>query len=161
MLDRELIIQVLGLTVVVAPSLLLLLLGGASLAGHPLNERTTGRIVQFGTVIGLLAALAMLTIMLALDMRYVPIEVGTWVVIPHYHFSIKFVFDRLSVPFVIITFALCGTIGAFARKYMHREPGFNRFFVFYVLFVLGMAINLKADTMLIRLRDTVSRHSGA
>ena len=32
MLDRELIIQVLGLTVVVAPSLLLLLLGGASLA---------------------------------------------------------------------------------------------------------------------------------
>ena len=147
MLDRELIIQVLGLTVVVAPSLLLLLLGGASLAGHPLNERTTGRIVQFGTVIGLLAALAMLTIMLALDMRYVPIEVGTWVVIPHYHFSIKFVFDRLSVPFVIITFALCGTIGAFARKYMHREPGFNRFFVFYVLFVLGMVVTSLAGTI--------------
>ena len=46
----------------------------------------------------------------------------------------KFVFDRLSVPFAILSFVLCGTIGAFAIRYMHREPGYNRFFVLYALF---------------------------
>ena len=35
-----------------------------------------------------------------------PLELGDWVVIPqqHFHFHLKFVFDRLSVPFVILSF---------------------------------------------------------
>ena len=71
--------------------------------------------------------------------RHVAIAVGDWVAIPHlYHFSIKFVFDRLSIPFAILSYVLAGTIAAFATKYMHRERGFNRFFVLYALFVLGM-----------------------
>lgn len=66
---------------------------------------------------------------------------------PLYHFSFKFEFDRLSVPFVILTFVLCGTIGAFADKYMHREAGFNRFFVLYALFVMGMVVTSLAGTI--------------
>src|SRR4029078_1354560 len=65
----------------------------------------------------------------------------------HYHFSVKFVFDRLSVPFVILSFVLCGTIGAFANRYMHRERGFNRFFVLYSFFVLGMVVTSLAGTI--------------
>ena len=75
------------------------------------------------------------------------IEAGSADSEPHYHFSIKFVFDRLSVPFVILTFVLCGTIGAFGNKYLHREPGFNRFFVFYAMFVLGMVVTSLAGTI--------------
>ena len=59
----------------------------------------------------------------------------------------KFVFDRLSVPFVILSFVLCGTIGAFATRYMHREPGYNRFFVLYALFLLGMVLTSLAGTI--------------
>ena len=64
-----------------------------------------------------------------------------------YHFSVKFVFDRLSVPFAILSFVLSGTIGAFASKYMHRERGFNRFFMLYALFVLGMVVTALAGTI--------------
>ena len=72
---------------------------------------------------------------------------GDWVVIPgHYHFSIKFIFDRLSVPFAILSFVLSGTIGAFASKYMHRERGYNRFFVLYALFAAGMVLASLAGT---------------
>jgi len=85
--------------------------------------------------------------MLALDRRFVPIQLGNWVDIPHYHFVVKFVFDRLSVPFVIMAFILCGTIGAFANRYMHREPGFNRFFVLFSLFVLGIVTTSLAGTI--------------
>ena len=77
-----------------------------------------------------------------------PIELGNWVAIPrHYHFSVKFVFDRLSVPMAILSFTLSGTIGAFASKYLHRERGFNRFFVLYALFLLGMVVASLAGTI--------------
>lgn len=65
----------------------------------------------------------------------------------HYHFAVKFVFDRLSVPFVILTFLLCGTIGKFAIRYMHREGGFNRFFALYAMFMLGMIVTSLAGTI--------------
>lgn len=149
MTQQEVVIQGLGLTVVGAPLALLVLLGFWSLVGHPLAERTIHRAVQAAIVTGLLASVAILGIMLSLDVRVIPIELGNWVVVPphEYHFSIKFVFDRLSVPFVILSFALCGTVGAFATRYMHREPGFNRFFTFLSMFAAGMVITSLAGTI--------------
>ena len=85
--------------------------------------------------------------MLAWGTRHVSIEIGRWVVIPDYHFSVKLIFDRLSVPFVILSFVLCGVIGAFANRYMHREQGFHRFFVCYALFLLGMVVTSLAGTI--------------
>jgi len=147
MFDYELLIRVLGLTVVAAPCFLLVILGAASLVGHPLGERTIARLGHTSIAVGLLAAVTMLGMMLSLDTRRLAIELGSWVAIPHYHFSIKFEFDRLSVPFVILSFVLCGTIGAFANRYMHRERGFNRFFVLYALFLTGMVVTSLAGTI--------------
>ena len=42
---------------------------------------------------------------------------------------------------------LCGTIGAFATRYLHREPGYNRFFVLYALFVAGHGADLAGGTI--------------
>src|SRR5207253_1796235 len=53
----------------------------------------------------------------------------------------------LSVPFAILSYALSGTIGAFASRYLHRERGFNRFFMFYTLFLLGMVVTSLAGTI--------------
>jgi NAD(P)H-quinone oxidoreductase subunit 5 len=124
------------------------ILGISSLLDRKLAEETTTTLVFAATVTGLLAAVAVLVGMLVLGTRHIPIDLGYWVEIPHhYHFSVKFVFDRLSVPFAILSFVLSGTIGAFASKYMHREPGFNRFFVLYAIFVLGMEITSLAGTI--------------
>ena len=137
----------LGLLVILAPLSLLVVLGVASLFDRPFSEQTTTRILQVGTAVGLLAALAVLAGMLILGIRFLPIELGNWVAIPGlYHFSLKFIFDRLSVPFVILAFVLSGTIGAFSSRYLHRERGFNRFFVLYSLFLLGMVVTALAGT---------------
>ena len=148
-MSTETVITVLGTTIVAAPAALLALLGASSLVGLPFHERTTSRFTQVAVVTGLLAALAMLAVMLASGSRHVPIQWGDWVAIPecHFHFRLKFVFDRLSVPFVILSFLLVGTIGAFANVYLHREPGFNRFFVFYAVFLLGMVATSLAGTI--------------
>jgi len=121
------------------------------------------------TVIGLLAAIGVLGIMLVGGSRELPFELGNWVEVgeiqhqsagamtdspdqahhgtEHYRFALKLMFDRLSVPFVILTFLLCGVISAFATRYLHREPGFNRFFVLYAFFVLGMTLASLAGTI--------------
>jgi NAD(P)H-quinone oxidoreductase subunit 5 len=142
------VLSVLGIVVISSPLSLVLVLGINSLLDRRLSERTTTAILQAGTVTGLLASLAVLLTMLALGTRHVPVELGNWVVVGHqYHFSIKFVFDRLSVPMAILSFTLSGTIGAFASRYMHRDVGYNRFFVLYTLFVLGMVATSLAGTI--------------
>ena len=138
MWDVEATLILLGTFVVTAPVVLLAYLGLPSLLDWKLRERTITRACQATTMAGLLAAIAILGLMVATDRRHVAVRLGDWVAVPHYHFSVTFVFDRLSVPFVILSFALCGTIGAFASRYLHREPGFNRFFMFYTVFLVGM-----------------------
>jgi NAD(P)H-quinone oxidoreductase subunit 5 len=141
------VLILIGMLVIAAPLSLVILLGLTSLVDRPFSEQTTTKILQAGTIAGLLAALAVLAGMLIMGTRFVPIELGNWVTVPGlYHFSLKFVFDRLSVPFVILSFVLSGAIGAFGSRYLHRERGFNRFFVLYTIFLLGMVITSLAGT---------------
>lgn len=139
----------LGLIVVACPFLLVLLLGTMGLIGRPLSEQNVTRATQASVVIGLLSSLTILALMLLKDTRHVPIEIGNWVVIDeqHFHFHLSFVFDRLSVPFTILSFILCGTVGAFASRYLHREPGFQRFFLLYAFFQMGMIVSALAGTI--------------
>src|SRR5262249_6994079 len=137
----------LGAIVIFAPVTLMTVLGVSSLLDWKLSETATSKAAQAAIVSGLAAALGVLALMLFQGTRHVPVDLGEWVHMPHFHFSIKFVFDRLSVPFAILTFILSGTIAAFATRYMHREPGYNRFFTLYVLFVLGMVVTSLADTI--------------
>src|SRR5262245_32471930 len=147
MFDRASLITFLGLIALAAPVLLMCLLGVSSLLGRRLGEVATDKACQVSIVTGLVAAVAVLVLMLLHGTRHESIEVAEWVVIPHYHFSVKLVFDRLSVPMAILSFVLCGTIAVFAARYMHREPGYNRFFVLYALFVVGMVLTSLAGTI--------------
>ncbi|HUG91609.1 MAG TPA: proton-conducting transporter membrane subunit [Planctomycetaceae bacterium] len=139
----------LGACVVAAPAVLLAVLGLAALGGRRLTESAVNRLTQAAVILGLAAALGVLALMLHLDTRHVTLELGEWVSLPqeHFHFTVKFVFDRLSVPFVVLSYVLCGTIGAFANSYLHRDPGFNRFFAFYAIFLLGMVVSSLAGTI--------------
>ncbi len=138
----------LGLLVVASPLLATFILGISSLLERKLSEPATTRLVYVTVLTGLISAVVILATMLSKGIHYIAIDLGNWVAIPHhYHFSVKFVFDRLSIPFAILTYVLAGTIGAFASKYMHRERGFNRFFVLYAVFLLGMEVAALAGTI--------------
>ncbi|MGC1273350.1 MAG: proton-conducting transporter membrane subunit [Planctomycetaceae bacterium] len=140
-------ITLLGVVVVGSPVVLLIALGGWSLTGRRFNESVLSRAISATIAVGLLASIAVLAHMLVGDSRHVVIAPGSWVAVPGYHFSLRFVFDRLSVPFAILTYVLCGTIGAFGRRYLHREPGYDRFFVLYSVFLTGMVTASLAGTI--------------
>jgi len=148
-MDQTLLLNLLGAGVVLPPVLLLAVLGLATLFARPLSEKASAVCTETAVVTGLLAAVSILGLMLATGMRNVPIELGDWVVLPqeHFHFHFKLVFDRLSVPFAILTFVLVGTVGAFANRYLHREPGYNRYFMLFAVFLLGMILASVAGTI--------------
>lgn len=128
----------LGVITVAAPAAVTLLLAVVLLLGRP-PEWVTHRLLQCGNVLGLAAVACVFVLMLTSGNRDVTVNLGTWVhVPPGYHFQLEFLFDRLSVPFAALSLLLCGVIGAFAARYMHREPGFHRFFLLFALFATGM-----------------------
>src|SRR5262245_25693556 len=120
------VLHLFGSVVVSAPAGLAALLGVASLIDRRLTERASAWAVYLTTLLALGATACIFVLMLAWDTRHVVVGLGDWASLgthgPHYHFSVKFVFDRLSVPLVALSLVLCGTIGAFSSRYLHREP---------------------------------------
>jgi len=155
MLDLVWLAKACGKVVVVVPFVLLACLGLPALLGISLAERTVNRLSQWLITLGFLAALAVPALMLASDSDHLLVSFGNWIAInpgldtdhEHYHFTVEFEFDRLSVPLTIVSFALCGTISGFAARYLHREPGYNRFFVLFSLFLAGMMTTSLANTI--------------
>lgn len=148
-MNNFIVSQFCGILAVASPALLLLTIGAARLVDLKMSERTTARLTQLSVGLGLLGCLGILALMLVTGLREVPVEIGDWISLEseHFHFHLKFVFDRLSVPFAILSFVLCGTVGAFAKVYLHREPGYERFFLFYCVFLLGMIVSALAGTI--------------
>src|SRR5262245_36448672 len=143
------IFTLLGLAVIAMPALLLAAMGLTALLSRPMSEDTMANWTASCVICGLLSSLGILGLMLLTGSRYVPLDIGNWVAIPpeEFHFHLKFVFDRLSVPFVVLTFVLVGTIGAFANRYLHREGGYVRFFLLYAIFLVGMVVATLAGTI--------------
>ncbi len=148
-MNPTVLFQAFGILAVSSPALLLVTIGVTRLLNVRLSEHATARLTQSGVAFGLLGCCGVLAAMLATGRREVPVEIGDWISLEseHFHFHLKFVFDRLSVPFAILSFVLCGTVGAFAKIYLHREAGFERFFLFYAVFLLGMVVSALAGTI--------------
>lgn len=147
MSETKIVLSTIGPLVILAPIVFVSSLGIPSLLGRKLGERATGRLSFVTVTTGLIAAVTVLVGMLLDGTRHGVMEFGEWVAIPGYHFHLQIVFDRLSIPFAILTYLLCGVISAFAFRYLHREPGFNRFFVFFAIFMLGMVSASLAGTI--------------
>lgn len=147
MSDTTQLLTTLGLSIVAAPVLLLAVFFSVFLLHRRLGEEVTGKLIQSTISISLLAAVSAAAIMLWQRVPQHPIELGDWVITPHYHLKFEFVLDLLSLSYVMLTLVLCAVIGAFSTRYLHREPGYQRFFVLFAIFLLGMVTASLSDTV--------------
>lgn len=145
----ESMISYCGMVVILAPLSLLVVMGIASLFGLIFQERFIARMTQWTVLVGLVGLVTILAFMLLHGVRFIAVDIGDWVRLEEeaFHFHVKFIFDRLSIPFAILAFVLCGVVGAFAQRYLHREVGFRRFFLLYALFLAGMTFSALAGTI--------------
>lgn len=122
------------------PLCLLAILGVPSLIGRPLHEALIGRLTRWFSFIAFVAAAVafVIHVLSGADPRIA--SFGLWFGARGHGFALDFLVDGVSLGFVTLALALCGVDGAFSYRYLHREPGFNRYFVLYALFASGITL---------------------
>jgi NAD(P)H-quinone oxidoreductase subunit 5 len=131
----------------VAPAATLALVGVPTLLGRPPGEQATTRIVGAGFTIGFLAGLITLGVLAIRGFVPEIVHFGSWFTVGHHEATIDLVADALSVPYVCFSTGLCALVNAFAGKYLHREPGFTRFFLLLAVFGTGMNLMVLAGSI--------------
>lgn len=76
----------------------------------------------------------------------VTVSFGNWFAVGEYHFPLVLIADRLSLPFLALAIVLSGLIAQFSATYLHREPGFLRFFLLLHLFAFGSSLAFAAGS---------------
>lgn len=115
------------------PIALLIMLGALSLVDRPAPERVTGPATRWTFLVALLSFAALTALMLASGTAELEIRFGAHLVLR---------LDWLSLPFLGLTLMLSGVVGAFSHRYMHLEPGYNRFFVMLSLLAVGFSLTV-------------------
>ena len=131
-------LEVLMLIGVGAPAALLALLGGASLVNRPLPEQWTGRLAP-GAMTLSSAALAAALLVYAASGTTV-LSYGAWSTSREGGVPIEFILDGMSLGFGALSAAIAAVVAAFSNRYLHREPGYNRYFILLSMFVTGMLL---------------------
>ena len=123
---------------VAAPAVAFVLLVLPWGVGRSASEVYTARVVRWAFLSSFLAAAAALVEMLLTGVDAVVVPLGHLFSVHHHDLALTLLVDRLSLPFALLVTALCGVIGSFGYRYLHREPGYTRFFILLLLFSLGM-----------------------
>lgn len=133
--------------VVVLPAVAVFALAVPAWLRLPLSERTINGIVAAAFAGAAAAAALLVPPILASDSSRVVAPIGVWFQVGHHLFAWTLVADRLAVPFALFTAVLVGLIGAFSRRYMHREPGYRRFYLLLALFGAGVELVVLAGNL--------------
>src|SRR5579885_1886605 len=140
------LLQATLVVVVLAPGVVFAVFGLLWLTGWVPSERVLSRVTGAtfsSSVFGLAAIVGKL-----LWTRTPSVEVafGNWFAVHNYHFPLVLMADRLSPPFLGLAVVLSGLIGQFSATYLHREPGFLRFFLLLHLFAFGSLLAFAAGS---------------
>lgn len=140
-------VQWLGLLGAATPAALLALLGAPSMIGLRLPERFVGGVTGLFTVVSAAAFAVALAVALIAPAPPIVVALGNWFAAGENVFSIDLLLDRMSLAFALATASIGGMVAAFSHRYLHREEGYQRYFVLYSTFLTGMLLVVLAGSM--------------
>ena len=107
------------------------------LLGCPLSERLISKITAIVYTL-LSLCTATLGMLLWRDPSHsIQASLGLWYSIGEYGFPLEFLADPISFSLIAVTVILVGLVASFSSRYLHRDPGFFRFFLLLNLFAFG------------------------
>jgi NADH-quinone oxidoreductase subunit L len=140
MSDSQLLVRVALAVALLAPLLSVVLIGARVLLGRGAPSE---RLVTVVVHSGLLCSIAGGAVVLAgyLGVLGAPvqgdIEFGDWLRIRDFRIPAVLLVDRISITIALFAAVLTGLVARFSRTYLHKEPGFTRFFALLGLFAAG------------------------
>jgi NADH:ubiquinone oxidoreductase subunit 5 (subunit L)/multisubunit Na+/H+ antiporter MnhA subunit len=123
-----------------APIAAAVLLALAGMSGRALAERTIGRIAQAALVVSLLSVVAAAAALVIHAGAPFDVRLGFWFHAGDYQFPLVFLVDPLSVWVGLTVSILLLATCRFSLNYLHREPGFMRFFILVLVFAAGFQL---------------------
>jgi NADH-quinone oxidoreductase subunit L len=123
-----------------SPTFLLAALGAASMVNRPLPERWTGLLAASSMAVACTALLIAFAVYGITRPGTQLLSYGAWSTSHEGGIAIEFLVDRLSLAFAALSTAIAGVVSAFSSRYLHRESGYNRYFVLLAMFVVGMLL---------------------
>lgn len=138
--------QILLLAVVGAPGALFALFSLLWLLGWIPPEKLLTRVTSVVYLLSTVAVGCIAWSLYASDQTALTVSLGDWFVVHDYAFPLALLADHLSLPFLALTVILVGLIGHFSATYLHRDPGFERFYILLHLFAFGALLIFSAGS---------------
>lgn len=126
------------LVMCVAPLVPLAVLSAAAVFGRRAREATVASAIRASLVAAFVAAGVALADRVVQPSASSLLSYGQWFSYGEDAFTLDFVADVPALGFALLSTGTCGVVAAFSLRYMHREPGFHRYFVQFCLFTLGI-----------------------
>lgn len=134
------------LAIPAAPLLAALLLGALVMLGRKLEEREAVTIAGMGVAVSLLASIATAVVFLLRGALALEVHAGHLLEIEGYSFGLALLVDRLSIAMVMTTGVVTALVARFSVRYLHRDPGFTRYFLLLSIFAAGMQLLVLAGS---------------
>lgn len=133
----------LQLVVVIAlgsPALLLVALALGSLPRRKLGEATVARLTGAAMLTSITALAVALVVYVGASLKPSLWTARQWFSTDAGAFQLDLLVDEWALAFALVAAVISGTVGAFSFRYLHREPGFHRYFTLFACFVLGILL---------------------
>lgn len=136
-MNMSFFIHLLGWGIIGAPALSLLAIILDRVIRHEVREGFIKRCLALSQSVSIVAAVICCGFVVLTGES---LEVGAFPLISLSTQELTFALriDRISAFFVLISCLLGGIVGLFASRYLHRDPGYLRFFILYHIFLLGV-----------------------
>lgn len=139
------VIELIGSFVFIAPLVTLILLSFIGWTPLKSRENVIKGIVATGQSVALFCAFVVGVAFVRQYFstgRILPLAVIHHPLFSFNHHSVDFnlQLDGMNIWFVLMATVLSNIVGVFSRHYLHRDPGFFRFFYLIVLFLVGVLI---------------------
>jgi NADH-quinone oxidoreductase subunit L len=138
--------QALLASAVLTPGLLFLALGLGWLLGWTPREATIVRSAKLAYGFATAAVLGLIGSMWSTGLSSISAGKGSWYAVHQFEIPLVLFADRLSLPLILLTVVLVGLVTVFSQSYLHRDPGFHRFFVLLHLFAFGALLVFAAGS---------------
>lgn len=134
-------------TILALPLGTFLLLGLLWMLGIPVRESWIGKIIKLIYGLMFVCFVGLAWQVMNEPQHAIELSLGEWFRLEHYEYPMSFQLDAVAMPFAGLTIILSGIVGSFSITYLHRDPGFLRFFLLLVLFSFGALLVFTSSSL--------------
>ncbi|GAB5500571.1 MAG: proton-conducting transporter membrane subunit [Pseudohongiellaceae bacterium] len=144
-MSQKLLFEVLGGLVFIPTVLTFLWLSFMLLISRKPAEVHVVTLTRIAVACSLLGGLTMALILPLSGASHV--SLGSWIMVDSHHYDFVILADMVSVSYAVFSSLLLYLICSFSQRYLHKEPGFHRFYLVLLLFSLGLHLVCFSGTL--------------